>query len=115
MKKETLIKRFIRKRRVRSKISGTAEKPRISVFRSSKYVEVQLINDSIGKTIVRVSTKDIKGTQGKTELAQKAGELLAQKAKEAGINNAVFDRRHYKYHGRVKAVAEGARAGGLKL
>jgi large subunit ribosomal protein L18 len=115
MKGKTLIKRFIRKRRVRAKISGTSEKPRISVFRSSRYVEVQLIDDSIGKTIVRVSTKGMKGSRGKVELAQKAGELLAQKAKEAGIEKAVFDRRHYKYHGRVKAVAEGARAGGLKL
>jgi len=115
MKEKTLIRRSARQKRVRSKVSGTSEKPRISIFRSSKYVELQLVDDSIGKTLVRVSTKDIKGSQSKTELAQRAGELLAQKAKEIGIDKAVFDRRHYKYHGRVKAVGEGARAGGLKL
>ena len=112
---KTAFKRSLRKRRVRAKISGTSKKPRISVFRSNRGIEVQMIDDVAGKTIARVSSKEVKENANKIAVAEEAGKLLAQKAKDAGIKTAVFDRRHYKYHGRVKAVAEGVRAGGLKL
>jgi large subunit ribosomal protein L18 len=115
MKGKVSLKRLARRRRVRARIFGTAECPRISVFRSNRCLEVQLIDDAVGRTIIRVAAKDVEGAKNKTEFAYRAGELAAQRAKEVGVKRAVFDRRHYKYHGRVKAVAEGARAGGLKL
>lgn len=104
--------------RVRAKIKGTKSVPRVSVFRSNKHIFIQLIDDSVGKTIVSsiVKFKDknvIKGN--KIEIASAIGEMLANKAKDAGINKAVFDRSGYKYHGRVKALAEGLRKGGLKF
>lgn len=115
MRSEILRKRSVRQRRVRSKIIGTPVKPRASVFRSKKYTELQLIDDTTGRTVVRVSTREVKDAHNKTESAQRAGALLAQRAQEAGIHEVVFDRRHYKYHGRVKAAAEGMRSGGLKF
>lgn len=98
--------------RVRSRVVGTKEKPRLSVFRSNRYIQAQLVDDEKGVTIAAVSSReDKKGT--KQEKATRAGELIAQRAKEVGITKAVFDRRSYRYHGRVRAFAEGARKGGL--
>ena len=107
-----------RHRRVRAVIKGTAERPRVSVFKGNRHVFVQFIDDETGKTvlsnkIVSDSKSKIKGT--KTDKATKIGEMLADKAKEAGISEAVFDRGSFKYHGRIKAVAEGLRKGGLKF
>ena len=106
--------RLKRRRRVRAKITGTAERPRIAVFRSNRGVSAQLIDDVAGRTLAAVNwtEDDLKGL-GKMEQATRAGALLAERAKAAGIENAVFDRGGYQYHGRVKALAEGAREGGL--
>jgi large subunit ribosomal protein L18 len=107
-------KRLRRRRRVRAKIVGTAERPRISVFRSNRGVFAQLIDDSAGKTLAAVNwTEDDLKSLPRMEQAKKAGELLAERAKAAGVESAVFDRGGYQYHGRVKALAEGAREGGL--
>jgi large subunit ribosomal protein L18 len=107
-------KRRRRQRRVRAKVRGTAERPRLSVFRSNRGVVAQLIDDVGGRTLAAVNwiEPELRGLQS-TEQAKKAGELLAQRAKEAGIQSAVFDRGGYQYHGRVAALAEGAREGGL--
>lgn len=107
-------------RRVRSKVFGTADRPRLNVFKSSKHIYAQLINDEIGNTIVSVSTltKDLAADlSGKTpvEKAQIVGSTIAAKAKEAGIEQIRFDRSGYKYHGKIKALADGARDGGLKF
>ena len=102
--------------RIRAKIAGTAQKPRLSVFRSNKEIYVQLINDDAGVTIAAASSKDKDITAQKTAKTEKSklvGEAIARKAKELGIENVVFDRGGNLYHGRVKAVAEGAREGGL--
>ena len=108
----TIIKKSIRK-----KIAGTSSKPRLSVYRSNKDIYVQIIDDLSGKTLVSASsrTKDFKAEGTKVELANKVGKLVAEKAKAAGIENVVFDRNGYLYHGRVKSLAEGAREGGLKF
>jgi large subunit ribosomal protein L18 len=108
--------RLRRRRRVRAKITGTAERPRISVFRSNRGIAAQLVDDDRGATVAAVNwiepeLRDLKPM----EQAKKAGELLAQRAAEAGVTAAVFDRGGYRYHGRVKALAEGAREGGLKF
>ncbi len=119
--RETLNKiRERRKRRTRAKIFGTSDKPRLSVFRSNRYTYAQLIDDSVGKTMVGASTKELekskaKGQKSKVLLSEQLGELIAKKAVEKGIKKAVFDRGKYKYHGRIKAVAESARKGGLQL
>ncbi len=119
--RETLNKiRERRKRRTRAKIFGTNDKPRLSVFRSNRYTYAQLIDDSVGKTIVGASTRELekskaKGQKSKVLLSEQLGELIAKKAVEKGIKKAVFDRGKYKYHGRIKAVAESARKGGLQL
>ncbi len=109
-------KRLRRRRRVRAKIRGSAERPRVSVFRSNRGIFAQLIDDDQGRTLAAVNwtEAELRGL-GPMEQAQKAGELLAQRAKAAGVERAVFDRGGYQYHGRVKALAEGARAGGLTL
>ena len=109
-------KRLKRRRRVRAKVSGTAERPRISVFRSNRGVSAQLIDDVSGRTLAAVNWTegDVKGL-AKMEQASKAGRLLADRAKAAGVETAVFDRGGYQYHGRVKALAEGAREGGLNF
>jgi large subunit ribosomal protein L18 len=102
--------------RIRRKIAGTAQKPRLSVFRSNKDVYVQLIDDDAAVTIAAASSrdKDIAAQTGtKTEMSKLVGQAVARKAKELGIENVVFDRGGYLYHGRVKAVADGAREGGL--
>jgi large subunit ribosomal protein L18 len=109
-------RRLKRRRRVRAKVRGTAERPRISVFRSNRGIAAQLVDDVAGKTIAAVQwtepeLRDLK----KSEQSAKAGELLAQRAKAAGVESAVFDRGGYQYHGRVKAFAEGVREGGLAV
>src|ERR1044072_5281237 len=104
------------RRRVRAEVRGTAERPRISVFRSNRGVFAQLIDDDSGRTIASVqwTEADLRGLKP-MEQASEAGKLLASRAKAAGIDTAVFDRGGYQYHGRVKALAEGAREGGLKF
>jgi large subunit ribosomal protein L18 len=106
--------RLRRRRRVRAKVRGTAERPRLSVFRSNRGVSAQLIDDVAGKTLVAVNwtEKDLKG-EARMDQAKKAGELLGKRAKDAGVETCVFDRGGYRYHGRVKALADGAREGGL--
>ncbi|MBD5199584.1 MAG: 50S ribosomal protein L18 [Bacteroides sp.] len=102
------------KARIRGKISGTAQRPRMSVFRSNKQIYVQLIDDLSGKTLVSASSKGIEeGT--KTEIAAKVGQAVAQAAQAAGITEVVFDRNGYLFHGRVKSLADAAREGGLKF
>ena len=102
------------KYRVRSKVSGTAERPRMTVFRSNKQIYVQLINDLAGVTLVSASSLGMASCP-KKEQAAKVGEMIAKKALEAGIQAVVFDRNGYLYHGRVKEVADAARNGGLKF
>ena len=102
------------KYRVRNKISGTAERPRMSVFRSNKQIYVQIINDRVGATLVSASSLGLEACP-KKEQAAKVGEMIAKKALEAGITAVVFDRNGYLYHGRVKEVADAARNGGLKF
>ena len=108
--------RLKRRHRVRAKVAGTAERPRISVFRSNRGIHAQLIDDLAGTTLAAVSWTegDLRGLKP-MEQAGKAGELLAQRAKSAGVESAVFDRGGYQYHGKVKAFADGVREGGLKV
>jgi large subunit ribosomal protein L18 len=108
--------RLKRRRRVRAKVTGTAERPRISVFRSNRGIHAQLVDDLAGRTVAAVSwtESELRGLKP-MEQAGKAGELLAQRAKAAGIESAVFDRGGYQYHGKVKAFADGVREGGLKV
>jgi large subunit ribosomal protein L18 len=109
-------RRLKRRRRVRAKVRGSAERPRISVFRSNRGIFAQLIDDDAGRTLAAVNWTegDLKSLKP-MEQAKKAGELLGQRATAAGITTAVFDRGGYRYHGRVKALAEGAREGGLNF
>lgn len=107
-----------RKLRVRKKIFGTSDRPRVSVFRSNKYIYGQIIDDTTGKTVVSISAKDIKDLHDKktkVEAALEIGKILAKKAKEKKIESVVFDRSGYRYHGRVKNIAEGMREGGMVL
>jgi large subunit ribosomal protein L18 len=108
--------RLSRRRRVRAKVSGTAERPRISVFRSNRGIAAQLIDDLNGRTIAAVSwtEADLRGLKP-MEQCEQAGKRLAERAKAAGVETAVFDRGGYQYHGRVKAFAEGVREGGLTV
>ena len=108
-------KRLRRKGRVRAKVNGTAVCPRLSVFRSNRGIYAQIINDEIGKTLVAVSAGEVKKKDKKIAVSLELGKLIASKAIAKGISRVVFDRNGYKYHGRVKALAEGARAGGLKF
>ena len=114
MTKQKEARRVKIKYRVRNKISGTAARPRMSVFRSNKQIYVQVIDDKAGKTLVAASSLGQEACP-KKEQAFKVGEVVAKKALEAGISEVVFDRNGYLYHGRVKEVAEGARNGGLKF
>ena len=109
-------RRLKRRRRVRAKVRGTAERPRIAVFRSNRGIFAQLIDDDAGRTLAAVNwtEADLRGLKP-MEQAGKAGELLAQRAKAAGVESAVFDRGGYQYHGKVKAFADGVREGGLKV
>ena len=103
--------------RVRGKISGTPERPRLNVFRSNANIYAQIIDDVNGVTLVSASTleKDFEGAAGNCEAAKKVGQLIGERAKAKGIEEVVFDRGGYVYHGRVAALAEGAREGGLKF
>jgi large subunit ribosomal protein L18 len=119
--KRILERRIRRKKRVRKKVFGTPERPRLSVYRSLKHIYAQIIDDTKGHTLVACSTlspelrEELKGKTKNKEAAKKVGLLLAKKALEKGIKKVVFDRGYYKYHGRVKALAEGAREGGLEF
>jgi len=109
-------RRLKRRRRVRAKVRGTAQRPRISVFRSNRGIFAQLIDDDRGVTIAAVNwTEPQLRSLRATELARHTGELLAERAKALGVERAVFDRGGYQYHGRVQALAEGAREGGLEF
>ena len=109
-------RRLKRRRRVRAKIRGTAERPRIAVFRSNRGIFAQLIDDVSGTTLAAVNwtESDLRSLKP-VDQAKRAGELLAERAKAAGVTDAVFDRGGYQYHGRVQALAEGAREGGLQF
>ncbi len=100
---------------VRAKISGTAERPRLTVFRSNKQIYAQVIDDTTGKTLASASSLKMEEKAPKKEIAMKVGALIAQKAQEAGVQSVVFDRNGYLYHGRVKELADAARNGGLKF
>lgn len=107
--------RLRRHNRVRAKVLGTKDVPRLSVFRSNRGFFIQLIDDSVGKTLASVDSKELKSKMKKTDAAKEGGKLIAKKAIDKKIGKVVFDRGGYRYHGRVKAVAEGAREGGLKF
>lgn len=117
------IKELARERRharIRKRVFGTAERPRLSVFRSLNHIYAQIIDDTKGHTIVSASTldkefKEEKGHKGNVAMAKKVGQLLASKASKSGIKSVVFDRGGYKYHGCIKALAEAAREGGLEF
>ena len=119
--KEKRLARLRRKKRVRKKVFGTPERPRLSVYRSLKHIYVQVIDDTKGITLVAASTLDpalreqLKGIKGKIEAARLVGKLVAERALEKGIKKVVFDRGGFKYHGRVKALADGAREAGLEF
>jgi large subunit ribosomal protein L18 len=104
-----------RHRRVRGKLAGTAERPRLVVFRSNRGISAQLVDDEAGRTLAAASWKSVGTSGSKTEQATEVGKALAAAAKSAGIEACVFDRAGYLYHGRVKALAEGAREGGLQF
>ena len=109
-------RRLRRRRRVRAKVRGTAARPRISVFRSNRGMFLQLIDDDAGRTVAAVTwTEPELKSLPRMEQASRAGALLAERAKAAGVETAVFDRGGYQYHGRVRALAEGAREGGLNF
>jgi large subunit ribosomal protein L18 len=109
-------RRLRRRRRVRAKVRGSAERPRLSVFRSNRGIQAQLVDDEHGHTVAAVSwTEDELRKLARMERAKRAGELLAQRAKDAGVETCVFDRGGYRYHGQVRALAEGARESGLRL
>lgn len=109
--------RKARVRRTRAKLFGTSEKPRLAVFRSNRFIYAQLIDDEKGRTLVSASSRELKSAEkkSKTGSAVSVGELLAKKAKETGITDAVFDRRSYLYHGRIKALAEAVRKEGIRI
>ena len=109
------IRKVRRHARVRAKISGTKNIPRLSVFRSNISLYAQLIDDENGKTLVSASSKEVKSKSDKTKVAEEVGKILSKKAKDNKITKVVFDKGSYKYHGRIKALAESARAGGLEF
>lgn len=117
---EKILARKRRHRRVRARVTGTAQRPRLNVFRSLMNIYAQVIDDEVGRTLVSASTIDsevrtqLEG-KNKTEAARIVGKVVAERARKAGINTVVFDRGGYKYHGRVAALAEGAREGGLEF
>ena len=114
-KKDKNQQRLLRHRRVRGKISGTTECPRLDVFRSNKHIYAQVIDDTTGRTLCAASTldKEFKGYGGNKDAANEVGKLIAKRALALGLKSVVFDRGGYVYHGRVQALAEGAREGGL--
>ena len=107
--------RIIRHRRIRSKVTGTALRPRLVVSRSQKHLYAQLVDDTVGKVLAAVSDLKLKRKSSRTEHAASMGKLLAKAAKDRGVLKVVFDRGGYKYHGSIKAFAEGAREGGLQF
>lgn len=108
-------KHSIRHGRVRSRISGSDDRPRLAVFRSSSHIYAQIINDLTGQTLAQASSRDIKSKGAKAEVAIEVGKLIAEKAVKAGVTKVAFDRGGYKYHGRVKALADAARENGLEF
>ena len=112
----TKLRRRLRiKKGIRRKISGTPEKPRVSIFRSNRAIYAQVIDDINGRTLISASSKDLGKDNLNIDVSKEVGKALAEKAKSSGIEHVVFDRSGYPYHGRVKAFAEGAREGGLKF
>ena len=111
--KSKLERRYRRHLRVRKKVSGTMERPRLVIRRSLKHIYAQLIDDATNRTLMTVTSQDIEGK--KVEKSAEVGKRIASRAKEAGITKVVFDRAGYRYHGRVKALADGAREGGLEF
>lgn len=109
------LRRLRIKTSVRGKISGTKQRPRLTVFRSNKQIYAQLIDDVEGRTLASASSLALEAAGTKKEIAAKVGELIAQRAKEAGVESVVFDRNGYLYHGRIKELADAARNGGLKF
>ena len=105
--------RLVRHARVRKKVIGVPERPRLCVFRSLRYIYAQIIDDTSGRTLVAASSKEAEASGTKVAVSQAVGKLVAERAKSAGITQVIFDRGGYKYHGRVKALAEGSREGGL--
>ena len=120
-KDDKTLARLRRKKRIRKKVHGTPERPRLVVFRSAKHIYAQLVDDVNQKTLTGVSTispalrEELQNVTGKIDKARIVGKAIAEKAKELGVSRVVFDRGGYRYHGRVKAVAEGAREGGLEF
>jgi large subunit ribosomal protein L18 len=115
---KTKFKWFRRKKSVRRNMAGTAAKPRLTVFRSNTHIYAQIIDDDLGSTLASASSllSDAKGADGgKKGMAKKVGQILAERAKGAGVEQVIFDRNGYKYHGRVAALADGAREGGLSF
>jgi large subunit ribosomal protein L18 len=104
-----------RRKRVRRKIAGTAERPRLSVYRSNVHIYAQIVDDERGHTVVAADSREVEGAENRKDAARKVGELVARKAADAGVEEVVFDRGGNKYHGRIAALAEGARSGGLKF
>ncbi|CAA9457435.1 MAG: LSU ribosomal protein L18p (L5e) [uncultured Rubrobacteraceae bacterium] len=104
-----------RRGRIRRKISGTAERPRLSVYKSNVHIYAQLIDDLEGRTLAAADSREVEEAESRKDAARKVGELIASRAGDAGIEDVVFDRGGNKYHGRIAALAEGARSGGLKL
>ena len=112
------VSRLKRKKRIRKKLSGSPERPRLTVFRSDKHIYAQIIDDTVGSTLATVSTlspeyRELGSLKGKLEAAKRVGDLIARKAKDKGITKVVFDRSGYIYHGRVQALADAARQAGL--
>src|SRR5262247_4520670 len=112
--KSRVEKRYRRHLRVRKKVSGTSDRPRLVIFRSLKHITAQIVDDVAGRTLMTVTSTELESGK-KTEKSTEVGKRIAARAKEAGITKVVFDRAGYKYHGRVKAVADGAREGGLEF
>ncbi len=112
---EKRVQREKRRKRLRRRIYGTAERPRLSVYRSNVHIYAQLVDDDEGATLAAADSREVGESENRTEAARKVGELVAQRAQDADIDTVVFDRGGNKYHGRVAALAEGARSGGLKL
>ena len=108
-------RRLRRRRRVRAKVRGSAERPRLAVYRSNRGLYAQLIDDDAGETLAAADSRQVGGSENRKDAARKVGALIAKEATEAGIEAVVFDRGPNKYHGRIAALAEGAREGGLKL
>jgi len=118
MKNTKIKRRITRSARIRARIVGSEDKPRLAVFRSNRFIYAQIIDDIHGRTLLAASEMELRGGNTKVTKSQRAklvGVLLAQKASKAKISKVVFDRNGYKYHGRVKSLAEGAREGGLKF